>query len=119
MRYMMLIYHDEAKAATKSEAEMQTLFAGYDRFTKDLQGAGLMQGGEPFQPSMTATTVRSPGGTMKTTDGPAADTNEQLAGFYLIEAKDLDEAIEWAARIPDADGGSIEVRPILDLAGMM
>jgi hypothetical protein len=84
-------------------------------FTKDIIDRGLMKGGEALQPTATATTVRVREGDTLTTDGPFAETKDQLGGFYLVDCKDLDEAIEVAARIPDARRGSIEVRPIMDV----
>ena len=83
-------------------------------YTKELQDRGLMQGGEALQPIATATTVRVRNGDTVTTDGPFAETKEQLGGFYLLNCKDLDEAIEMAAKMPAAPFGSIEVRPIME-----
>ena len=114
MRYALLIYHNEAASAQMSEAEQQALMGAYNAFTEEIRKRGVMQGGEALQPISTATTVRVRDSKTLTTDGPFAETKEQLGGFYLIEAENLDDAIELAAKIPDAKGGSIEVRPIVD-----
>jgi hypothetical protein len=115
MRYALLIYANEQDWANQTEEEGQAQFQEYMAFTKDIVDRGLQQSGEALQPTATATTVRVRDGETVTTDGPFAETKEQLGGFYIIECKDLDEAIEVAARIPDARGGSIEVRPILEM----
>ncbi len=114
MRYLCLIYSDETAQARMSQEEMGALFGAYGTFTEELQAAGNMLAGEALQPTATATTVQLRNGKTLTTDGPFAETKEQLGGFYMIEAKDLDEAIEWAAKIPSAAIGSIEVRPIME-----
>jgi hypothetical protein len=115
MRYALLIYANELDWANQTEEEGQAQFQEYMAFTKDIVDRGLQQSGEALQPTATATTVRVRDGETVTTDGPFAETKEQLGGFYIVECKDLDEAIEVAARIPDARGGSIEVRPILEM----
>jgi hypothetical protein len=92
--------------------ELQAIHGEYTAFTEDIKRKGSYRGGNPLQPTSTATTVRVQGGKTLTTDGPFAETREQLGGYYLVEAKDLDEAIALAARIPSARMGSIEVRPI-------
>ena len=117
MRYALLIYSPEQGAAQASEAERQAEWDAYMAFTKDITDRGLNRGGEALQPVTTATTVRVRDGETLTTDGPFAETKEQLGGFYLVECKDLDEAIETAARIPGARYGSIEVRPIMEIDG--
>jgi hypothetical protein len=113
MEYLLLIYDNEANWAGMSEAEQGKMMGEYHAFTEDLAKRGNYKAGHALQPTNTATTVRSRGGKVLTTDGPFAETKEQLGGFYLIEAKDLDEALALAARIPGARMGSIEVRPIL------
>jgi hypothetical protein len=113
MEYLLLIYDNEANWAGMSEAEQGKMMGEYRAFTEDLAKSGNYKAGEALQPISTATTVRSRAGKVLTTDGPFAETKEQLGGFYLIEAKDLDEALALAARIPSARMGSIEVRPIL------
>ncbi len=92
--------------------------AEYMIYTEDLNKSGKMVAGEALQPIATATTVRIRDGKTQTTDGPFAETKEQLGGFYLIEAKDLDDAIAWGAKIPGAKWGSIEARPIIDFGNM-
>ena len=112
MKYLCLIYDEEAKLAAMSKAELDALMQEYYTFTRDLRGSGHYLGGNDLQPTRNATTVRIRNGRMSTTDGPFAETKEQLGGYYLIEAKDLNDAIQIAARIPSAKLGSIEVRPI-------
>jgi hypothetical protein len=112
MKYALLIYGNEQAQFT--EAESAAEYEAYNQFTKDIVDRGLMQGGEALQPTSTATTVQLRGGETLTTDGPFAETKEQLGGFYLVDCKDLDEAIEVAARIPGARNGSIEVRPVME-----
>ena len=113
MKYLLLIYQNESAWAGMSEAEQGKLFEEYMSFTRSIHGTGNYISGEALQPVATATTVRVRNGKTMTTDGPFAETREQLGGFYLVEAKDLDEATAIAARIPDARMGSIEVRPIM------
>jgi hypothetical protein len=115
MRYALLIYASEQDWASQSEEQAQAVNQEYMAFTKDIIDRGLMKGGEALQGTATATTVRVRDGETLTTDGPFAETKEQLGGFYLVDCKDLDEAIEVAARIPDVRRGSIEVRPIMEL----
>jgi hypothetical protein len=115
MRYALLIYASEQDWANQSEEQAQAQFQDYMAFTKDVVDRGIMRSGEALQPTATATTVRVRNGETLSTDGPFAETKEQLGGFYVIEAKDLDEAIEIAVRIPDVRGGSIEVRPIMEM----
>jgi hypothetical protein len=114
MRYMLLIYGDEQAQAGISEADAAVQYEAYNAFSQDIVDRGLMQGGEALQPTSTATTVRVRNDETLTTDGPFAETKEQLGGFYLVECKDLDEAIATAAKIPGARDGSIEVRPIME-----
>jgi hypothetical protein len=113
MKYLCLIYVHEASRANHSKEEGEAIFGEYMEFTEDIRKSGHMLGGEALQPTQTATTVRMRNGKVSTTDGPFAETKEQLGGFYLIEAKDLNDAIQVAARIPGAKTGSVEVRPIL------
>ena len=115
MRYALLIYASEQEWAAQSEEQSQAVNQEYMAFTKDIIDRGLMKGGEALQPTATATTVRVRDGETLTTDGPCAETKDQLGGFYLVDCKDLDEAIEVAAGIPDARRGSIEVRPIMEI----
>ena len=88
--------------------------AAYEAFSRAAADAGVLVGGEGLQPSSTATTVRMRDNETLTTDGPFAETREQLGGYYLLDCSDLDDAIGWAARIPDAAHGSVEVRPVMD-----
>ena len=115
MEYLLLIYSPEKEMEKKTPADYQALSDEYGRFTADLQQKGHYKGGNALQPTSTATTVRAPGGKVLKTDGPFAETKEQLGGYYLVEAKDLDEAIALAARVPSARFGSIEVRPIMKM----
>jgi hypothetical protein len=112
MQYMLLIYDNEAELDAKSPEEKQRFHNDYMEFTKGIVGSGHFKAGDALQPTSTATTVRIKNGKQLVTDGPFAETREQLGGYYLVEAKDLDEARAIAARIPSARTGSIEVRPI-------
>jgi len=112
MKYLCLIYDEEKKFATMAKTEMDTLMGDYFAFTKDIRQSGHYLGGNDLEPTRSATTVRVRNGRTSTTDGPFAETKEQLGGYYLIEAKDLNEAIQVASRIPSAKLGSIEVRPV-------
>jgi hypothetical protein len=113
MKYLLLIYENEANWASLSEAEAGQIFGEYMTYTKQIRESGNYLAGEALQPVATATTVRVEKGKTLTTDGPFAETREQLGGFYMVEAKDLDEAIALAARIPAARNGKIEVRPVM------
>jgi hypothetical protein len=113
MKYALLIYTDERGREQTGPETVQQMYEAYARFGQE-HGAKI-RAGEELEPTATATTVRldgGPGGDVVTTDGPYAETKEQLAGFYVIEAADVDEAIRVAARIPSAAYGSIEVRPV-------
>src|SRR5579885_445253 len=112
MQYLLLIYHNEAEASARGEAAAAAMHQEYGAFTQSIVKSGNFKAGDALQPTSTATTVRVRNGKVRTTDGPFAETREQLAGYYLVEAKDLDEATALAARIPSAREGSIEVRPI-------
>jgi hypothetical protein len=114
MRYMCLIYDNEQSWAAMSKADTEAMMGEYFAFTKDITDSGNYQAGEALQPVSTATTVRLRNGKLSTTDGPFAETKEHLGGFYLINARDLNEAIQIAARIPSARIGSIEVRPVVE-----
>src|SRR5262249_18001351 len=99
-----------------SSAETQKVIQAYGVYTEDIMKAGIMKGGEGLMPTAMATTVRVNDGKVLTTDGPFAETKEQLGGFYLFDCKDLDEAIAWAAKIPGCQwGGSIELRPVIEM----
>ena len=112
MRYMLLIHSDESLYPKMSDDEMGRLMADYQQFTDQLREAGAHLGADRLRPTDSATTVRVRNGETLTTDGPFAETKEQFGGYYAIEAKDLDEAIAWAAKVPTARYGSVEVRPI-------
>jgi hypothetical protein len=115
MKYLCLIYDDEAKWGKMTKDEAGKMMGEYGAFTEDIKKSGHYIGGNPLKPTSTATTVRSRGGKVSTTDGPYVETKEQLGGYYLIEAKDLNDAVQVAARIPSAKSGGIEVRPIGDM----
>ena len=112
MRYLCLIYDEEKKLAAMPKSEADAFMGEYFAFTEAIKRSGQHLAGEALQPVSTATTVRVRNGKLSTTDGPFAETKEQLGGFYLITARDLNEAIQVASRIPSAKLGSIEVRPI-------
>ena len=110
MEYLMLIYHSEAEFGKRSEADAAAMYQEYGQLREDLLAKGKFVGGNQLAATTTATSVRVRGGKRVVTDGPFAETKEQLGGYFLINANDLDEAI--AARIPSARNGTIEVRPI-------
>ena len=114
LRYLCLIYSNEKDMGAMSQSEMDALMKEYFAFTDDIQKSGHHLGGEALQPVETATTVRVRNGKISTTDGPFAETKEQLGGYYLVEARDLNDAIQVAARIPSAREGCVEVRPIME-----
>jgi hypothetical protein len=113
MQYLLLIYANEAEADKMRETGMKEMMDAYRSFTQSIIQAGNFKAGDALQRTTNATTVRVRNGKTMTTDGPFAETREQLGGYYLIEAKDLDEATSIAARVPSAKFGSIEVRPIM------
>jgi hypothetical protein len=114
MKYLLTIYNDESSYADATPEQIQQVMAAYEAFGREVSAAGAMLGGEGLSPSSTATTVQVRAGETLTSDGPFADTREQLGGYYLLECRDLDEAIGWAAKIPGALDGTIEVRPVMD-----
>jgi hypothetical protein len=116
MRYLCLIYDEEQKLTGMSKTDSDAFMGEYFAFTEGIRTSGHYLAGEALQPVQTATTIRVRNGKMSTTDGPFAETKEQLGGFYLIEARDLNDAIQVAAKIPSARLGSIEVRPIMEYA---
>jgi hypothetical protein len=113
MKYLCLIYAKEAEMAVRLEGENRAMMDDYFVFTSDLKKSGKYLAGEALQPTSTATTVRVRAGKLATTDGPFAETKEQLGGFYMIDAVDLNEAIQIAGRIPGARTGCVEVRPVV------
>ena len=115
MRYILLIYDDEKAMEGKSQEEFAARLGTWFQYTEELQKSGKMLGGEALQPTSTATAVRATESRTLTSDGPFAETKEQLGGYYIIDANDLDEAIEWAVRMPHiAGGGTVEVRPVME-----
>jgi len=112
MQYLLMIYTEEAQESRRSDAENQAMMGDYMAFTRSIIESGHRLGGERLRPTAEAKTVRVRDGKVMTTDGPFAETREQLGGFYLVEAKDIEEATALAARIPGAKHGSIEVRAI-------
>ena len=112
MRYLCLIYEDEKAWTNATQADMEKGMAEYNAFTESIKKSGNYIAGEALQPTNTATSVRVRNGKTSTTDGPFVETKEQLGGYYLINAKDVNEATKIAARIPSARNGTVEVRPI-------
>lgn len=113
MQYIILIYENEAQSSARAPEDQQKFFGEYIELSKSLKASGNLKAGDALQKTSTATTIRVRDGKQLVTDGPFAETREQLGGYYLIEAKDLDEARAIAARVPTARYGSIEVRPIV------
>jgi hypothetical protein len=114
MRYMLLIYTDERTDAQPGTPGFDEMATAYNAFGEEVRARGVFQTGEALLPTSMATTVRVRNDQRLTTDGPFAETKEQLGGFYILNCKDLDEALEFAAKIPGAKTGSIEVRPIME-----
>jgi hypothetical protein len=116
MRYLALIYSNEQSNQNMSPEEGEKVMGAWWKFTSDLQSSGKMLGGEALQSTLTATTVRLQNGSPLVTDGPFAETKEQLGGYYLINATDLDDAIKWVSQMPVMErGGCVEIRPIWEL----
>ena len=118
MQYLLMIYRSEAELGKMDPAARQKMSAEYGTFTQSIIQSGNFKAGDALQPSTTATTVRVRDGKILTTDGPFAETREQLGGYFLIDAKDLDEAIAIAERIPMARRGTVEVRPVIERTGL-
>jgi hypothetical protein len=115
MRYLLMLYGDEQQwAAMPSEAQ-QEAFGAFMHYNKVLKEAGVVVSGESLQPSITATCIRMDNGVLQSTDGPFAETKEQLGGYYLLDVPSLDDAIEWAAKCPAVYGGTIELRPLANV----
>jgi hypothetical protein len=112
MQYLLMVHSDEAAMQHARKEDIQSMMAAYGAYTQAMKDAGAYLGGERLHPSATATVVRAPNGKTSVLNGPYAEVKEQLGGYYLIEAADLDTAIGWAARCPGAQFGAIEVRPI-------
>jgi hypothetical protein len=113
MRYLCLIYSDEKAPEVPGVSDWDTMMKTHGAFNEEAGAAGVVLGGEALQPTSTATTIREKGDEQVITDGPFAETKEQLGGFYILQADNLDEALKWAAKIPHP-GGCIEVRPIIE-----
>jgi hypothetical protein len=118
MKYALLIYEAEKDWAGKSKEEQGSVYNEYWAYTVELKKSGKMLSCTPLDPTATATTIRVRNGKTATTDGPFADTKEQLGGIYVVEVKDLNEAMAWAAKIPGAREGSIEIRPLMNVPEM-
>ena len=114
MQYMLLIYNDPAREPAYGTPEFQTMMQGFFTLNERLRTDGVLRGGEGLKGVETATSLRITGGKVETMDGPFAETREHLGGFYLIEVPDLDAALRYAALIPSAEWGTIEVRPLMD-----
>lgn len=113
MKYILMIYGDERRWESASDAEKQRIYEGHNAYGEALANAGVMRGGYELKPIATATTVRFDGGKATTLDGPFAETKEQLGGYYVIEVDNLEQAMEWAAKMPGMEsGGAVEVRPL-------
>ena len=113
MKYILLIYSDDQRWGSIPDAEKQRVYEAHDAYGKAMEQAGVMRGGYELKPITTATTVRFDGGKATTLDGPFAETKEQLGGYYVIEVENLEQALEWAAKMPGMDwGGAVEVRPL-------
>jgi hypothetical protein len=115
MKYALLIYAAEKDWAERSPEEQKRIYDEYWAYSVELKKSGKMLSCEPLDPTPTATTIRVRNGKTIPTDGPFADTKEQLGGIYVVDVKDLNEAIAWASRIPDARNGSIEIRPLMNV----
>lgn len=113
MKYMLMIYSSESPEKSASPQDMKSMMAAYFAYTDALKKAGAFVAGDQLAPTSTASTVRLTGGKTKVLDGPYAEAKEQLGGYYIIEAADLDAATKWAARCPGASQGIIEVRPLV------
>ena len=114
MKYMLLIHDSEKELGALSETELKQIMAEYRRFSEEIRASGHYHAGSQLQPTSMATSVRVRNGKRLVTDGPFAETREQLGGYFLVEAKDLDEAISLAERVPSARIGTIEIRPLVE-----
>jgi hypothetical protein len=114
MKYMLLIYNDPAREPAYGTPEFQAMMGGFFALNERMKADGVLRGGEGLQGVETATSVRVKGGKVETMDGPFAETKEHLGGYYIIETANLDEALKYAADIPSAGFGTIEVRPLMD-----
>ena len=112
MQYMLLIYSNETGFAEMTQEQAKTMTGAFMAYTEAMKAAGAWVGGERLLPTTNATTVRAPGGDVQIHDGPFAETKEQLGGYYIVEAPDLDAALAWAKKCPATSRGSVEVRPV-------
>jgi hypothetical protein len=115
MKYLYLLYADESKMPPPGSLEMQQQGEAFDGYYKEVSQKGLFQSGDPVQPSSTATTVRVRNGSTQASPGPGGNGGDQIVGFYVMDCKDQDEAVTYAAKVPIASVGAVEVRPILSL----
>ena len=118
MKYLLLLFGDESSWESPSEEELQAEMSAYEAYGREAVEAGVFVAGEGLQPTSTATTMRIVGGDRVLTDGPFAETKEQLGGFYVLDCKDLNDALAWAERCPASGNGSIEIRPVMDYEAM-
>ncbi len=118
MKYMLLIYADASQAPDYTPEQRQAAVQAWYAYQAETEAAGVLVSNEGQSPVADATTVRVRNGKTLTTDGPFAETHEQLGGYFLLDCKDLDEAIGWAAKLPGAKFGSVEVRPVMNYAGI-
>ena len=116
MEYIVLIYGDEKAWNRLPKSQIEQVYAAYRKYTEELQKAGVMKGGSELKPTTTATTVRVRNGKRQVTDGPFSETKEQLGGYYLIDVPNLEAALDWAAKVPSAQEGSIEIRPLAPMS---
>lgn len=112
MKYILLIYGDERMWASMKNEDMAAVYAGHQAYSEAMEKAGVIRGGSELKPVSEATSVRFEGGRTKTVDGPFAETKEQLAGFYMIEVDNLEQALEWAEKMPGMPAGTVEIRPL-------
>ena len=112
MKYMLLIYGPENEWESLSQEEMEKVYAEHGAYAEAMEKAGVIRGGAELKPTTTATSVRFVNGRAKTVDGPFAETKEQLGGYYLIEVDNLEQAIEWAEKMPGMTSGTVEIRPL-------
>ena len=112
MKYVLLIYGDEATWGAMSQEDMLKMYAEHRAYGEAMTKADVIRGGSELKPTSSATTIRFEGGKTAITDGPFAETREQLAGFYLIEVENLEQAIDWAEKMPGMSSGSVEIRPL-------
>ena len=118
MKYMFLLYGDESRWAEVTPEELQEVMQAYEVFSREVTEAGVFVSGEPLEVTSAATTVRVRDGEPVLSDGPFAETREQLGGFYVLECRDLDDAVRWATKIPAVNEGSVEIRPVPDYTAM-